>query len=287
MIAGTAFAKVNLGLRVGPVREDGFHPIEGIFQSVDIVDRLTLEDADEDSIGAGAGRQVADGLDNLAFRAVAAVRTAARAAQPLAVTLEKTIPAAAGLGGGSADAAAGLALAGRRFGIGFGILNELAPDLGSDVPFCLAGGTARVAGRGEVVQPMEALAGFALAIVVPPVEISTPAAFRKWDELGGPAGLRMPSGALPPALRSEGDLCNDLYPAAAAIVPVLDDWRADLEVSWGRPVMLSGSGPSLFGFFVDADEAAGAVGAIPTGARFAEVCDLSLIGWRLTDNPGV
>ena len=282
MIAADVFAKINLGLRVGRLRQDGFHPVDGIFQSVDVVDHLTLHDAAEDTIVSAQGGPVADDFDNLAFRAAAAVRRAAGESQPLAVTLDKAIPAAAGMGGGSADAAGGLVLAGRRFGVGVETLAELAPQLGSDVPFCLTGGTARVSGRGELVDTLLPLRGFALAIVVPPIEISTPAAFRRWDELGGPEGLRIPQDALPPSLREEGGLCNDLYPAAVSLVPALDDWRSDLQTSWGRQVMLSGSGPSLFGFFVDIDEAEGAMSEVPSGARFAEAADLSTVGWLLT-----
>lgn len=284
MMRAEAYAKVNLGLRVGSRRDDGFHPLSGIFQSVSIADRLSLAGGEEDSLVGEAGRPVADGLDNLAFRAAAAVREAAGSAAGMAMTLAKKIPAAAGLGGGSADAAAGLVLAGRYFGVARATLAEIAPRIGSDVPFCLVGGTARVAGRGESVTPLSPLRGFSLAIVVPPIEISTPAAFRTWDELGGPEGLRMKQSVLPPALRQEGDLCNDLYPAATMLAPDLGDWRSELEERWGRPVMLSGSGPSLYGFFLDEDEAHGAATAVPAGSRFAEACNLVPVGWRMTDD---
>jgi 4-diphosphocytidyl-2-C-methyl-D-erythritol kinase len=283
MITAEAFAKINFGLRVGSRREDGYHPVSGIFQSVAIRDRLTLTAAEEDAMVGESGRPVADGLDNLAFRAAAAVRRSAGASDPMAMTLAKEIPVAAGLGGGSADAAAGLALAGRHFGVELGVLHQIAPRLGSDVPFCLVGGTARVGGRGETVTPLSGLTGFALAVVVPPTELSTPAAFRMWDQLGEPAGLRLKQSALPPMLRGEGELQNDLYPAAVALAPELGDWRTDLEERWGRPVMLSGSGPSLFGFFLDLDEAVGAVTSVPAGSRFAEGCGPVPVGWRITD----
>ena len=282
MIRGEAYAKVNLGLRVGRRRADGFHPISGIFQSVDIVDVLELAGAEVDLISTSTGGAVPEALDNLAFRAAAAVREQAGSSKPIGITLDKTIPTAAGLGGGSADAATALVMAARYFGVDNAILERLALDLGSDVPFCLRGGSARVAGRGELIESLDALGGFALAIVVPPVEVSTPAVFQKWDELDEPTGLVFPQNQLPPGFRSEGDLINDLYPAAAALFPQLDDWRTDLADRWGRPVMLSGSGPSLYGFFVDRDEAAGAVAAIPAGSRFAEACTLSLVGWAIT-----
>lgn len=283
MIAGKAYAKVNLGLRVGARREDGFHPVGGIFQSVDIADSLWLAPGEADSIASSSGGPVPDELDNLAFRAIAAVRGVVQSSQPFQLTLDKEIPTAAGLGGGSADAAAALALAGRYFGAGTATLHELAPQLGSDVPFCLTGGSARVSGRGDVIEPCDHLAGFALAVVVPPVQISTPTAFRQWDKMGGPSGLQIAQGDLPPALRGEGDLVNDLYPAATALAPALDDWRADLELGWGRSVMLSGSGPSLYSFFLDRDEATDALAAVPVGNRFADACDLVGVGWEFTD----
>lgn len=282
MISGLAYAKVNFGLRVGSRRDDGFHALDGIFQSVVITDELTLFATDVDGITGVKGGPVPDAIDNLAFQAAAAVRSSADSSQPIGMTLDKTIPTAAGLGGGSADAAAGLALAGRYFGVGVDTLRELAPLLGSDVPFCLRGGTASVGGRGDEIVMLDPLAEFALAIVVPPFELATPEVFAQWDEMDEPGGLRIGSNHLPPALRAEEAIVNDLYPAATALVPEIDDWRMDLEESWARPVMLSGSGPSLYAFFLDHYEAADAVSVVPRGARFAEACSLSPVGWRIT-----
>ena len=282
MIAGTAFAKINLGLRVGGLREDGFHPVSGIFQSIDLSDSLTLDSADSDSILTSAGRPVPCHLDNLAFRAAAAVRDRAGVAASITMTLDKNIPTSAGLGGGSADAAAALGMAGAYFSTERAVLESIAPRLGSDVPFCLRGGTARVGGRGEIISPLEDLVGFALGLVVPPFEIATPDVFATWDQLDDPAGLRIRAGDLPPALRGEDELTNDLYPATVALAPDIDGWRRELETRWTRPVMLSGSGPALFGFFLDREEAEGAIGAVPGGSRLAEAVDLSSVGWVLT-----
>ena len=116
MISGAAFAKINLGLRVGSRREDGFHPVDGIFQSIELSDSLTLDSGEADSIQTTTGRSVAEDFDNLAFRAASAVREHAGSAHPIVMTLDKNIPTAAGLGGGSADAAAALGMAGVYFG---------------------------------------------------------------------------------------------------------------------------------------------------------------------------
>jgi 4-diphosphocytidyl-2C-methyl-D-erythritol kinase len=277
-----AYAKINLGLRVGSRRDDGFHRLDGLFQSIDLSDSLTLDSGEIDSILTPAGNPVPEGMSNLAFRAAAAVREHARATRPIALTLDKSIPVAAGLGGGSADAAAALGMAGTFFATDRTALQSIAPRLGSDVPFCFRGGTARVGGRGEVVTPTEHLTGFALGLIVPPFEVATPAVFAAWDELDDPVGLTVTGADLPPALRDEERITNDLYPAAITLAPDLDEWRLELETRWSRPTMLSGSGPALFGFFVDREEAEAAMGIVPRGARLAEAVDLSPVGWAVT-----
>jgi 4-diphosphocytidyl-2C-methyl-D-erythritol kinase len=91
---------------------------------------------------------------------------------------------------------------------------------------------------------------------------------------------------LPPVLRSHGPLGNDLYPAAVAVAPLLDDWRAQLSEVWGRPVAMSGSGSSLFGFFLDEEEAAAALGVVPAGARATHAVRPLATGWEFIDEEG-
>lgn len=291
-----ANAKVNLSLRVDGLREDGFHTITSLFQSVSLADRLELEPVDgADGIFGWEGGAVPDGDRNLAWRAVEAVRTEVALAdpsvgsRPLRLRLAKRIPVAAGMGGGSADAAAALHLAVGVLGTppavdGRALVGRLALSLGSDVPFCVQGGTAMVTGRGEIVHPMEPLTGFALGLVVPPVELATPAVFSAWDRRSGaPGGRRRgvelgPSG-LPPSLRDHAPLYNDLYPAAVSLAPAVDEWRRELETVWGRPVAMSGSGPTLFALFVDLAEATAAGGVVPPGARSIEAVEPVAAGW--------
>ncbi|HSF87235.1 MAG TPA: 4-(cytidine 5'-diphospho)-2-C-methyl-D-erythritol kinase [Acidimicrobiia bacterium] len=287
MIRATANAKVNLGLRVGRVRPDGFHPLSSLFQSIDWADRLELrlasEEENDDGIASWSGGHVVDGFDNLAWRAVAAVRAATETERRLRLRLDKQIPVAAGLGGGSADAAAALHLAVRLLRAPGELVDELAPTLGSDVPFCAIGGTALVTGRGDVVEPLDPIGGYALGLVVPPVELSTPRVFAKWDELGGPAGVPLPHLTLPPVLRPHAPVVNDLYPAAVAVAPPLDDWRSELQAAWGRPVLMSGSGPTLLAFFLDHNEADAAMGEVPAGARAAHATVPVRRGWTVFD----
>ncbi|MGB5432647.1 MAG: hypothetical protein WBO21_06515 [Acidimicrobiia bacterium] len=264
-----AYAKVNLGLHVRPAGSDGIHPLRGLFQTVDWHDEITVEDAEEDSIEVPNGGAPED-ESNLAWQAIAAARKLGRTDRPTRLVVLKQIPSPAGLGGGSADAAAALHLAARRFSVSYDDVRKLAVDLGSDVPFAFVGGTAIVTGKGEFVTPRSDAAGFALAIVVPPIVLDTSAVYRAWDGLGGPEGPAIGAGALPPVLREYAPLANDLYPAAVAVAPEVDDWRAELTHRWGVPVVMTGSGAALFAYFPTRTEAEDAVTLAPNEARAAK-----------------
>ena len=273
-----AFAKVNLSLLLRARDASGRHPLRSLVQSVDWADRLALKGAEADSFVVTGLPAPAD-ESNLAWRALEAVRAAVPRRAPVALALDKRIPIAAGLGGGSADAAATLALGSDRFGLPAAERAALAPGLGADVPFCLAGGTARMEGYGERVTSLPPLAGFWLAVVVPPFAISTGAAYARWDALEGPQGPAVEGRDLPPQLRAYEPLRNDLVPAARALAPALGDWVADLQRRWGRAVLMSGSGPSLFAFFPTASEAEGA--AAVAGARGGRACRPVAQGWQM------
>jgi 4-diphosphocytidyl-2-C-methyl-D-erythritol kinase len=272
------FAKVNVSLRVRPPDRSGLHPLRSLAQSIDWRDCLVLADADEDALEVDPPDVPADER-NLAWRAVEAVRQRAGATGPVRVSLAKRIPVAAGLGGGSADAAGGLVVAGKRFGLDDEGRAALAPGLGADVPFCLSGGTAWMEGHGEQISPLPFSGDYVLAVVVPPFPLSTAAVFRRWDELGGPTGPAPPERDLPDSLRPYAPLANDLVPAARDLTPALGDWLADLAGAWGRAVMMTGSGPAVFGYFGDEDEAAGALGEAGE-ARAVRVCRPIGRGWE-------
>jgi len=277
-----ANAKVNLSLRVQSPRSDGLHPIRGVFQSVDWADEVRLSATDADDVVV-SGLAVPEDETNLAWRAADAVRRIAESEEPLRVSLHKSVPDGAGLGGGSADAAAALILASRRFGVPFEDVRRLAVDLGADVPFALVGGTAIVGGIGELVQPEPDAVDFALAIVVPDVALATASVYSEWDSLDGPAGPIHPDGALPPALRDLSPFANDLYPAAVSIEPRIDDWRNELEGTWGVPVAMTGSGSALFAYFSSLDEAKDAIAAAPAPARASRAVSPTNHGWRILE----
>ena len=274
---GRAFAKVNLSLRVQASRPDGLHPIRSLAQSVDWADELSLELAEDEDEFILRGADLAADRDNLAWRAVAAMR--ADSEPVIHLELQKSIAVAAGLGGGSADAAIGLALGAEMFGRSPDIAAAAAADLGADVPFCLAGGTAILEGIGDEVTRLAFVDDFAIAIVVPPFELATPSVYRRWDELGGPLGPGVEAHHLPGSLRDHAPIGNDLQPAAVDLVPQLGDWISDTTAAWGQPVAMSGSGPSLFGLFGTIGEASDAIAAVHGARSSVAVLPMS-VGWE-------
>jgi 4-diphosphocytidyl-2-C-methyl-D-erythritol kinase len=199
------------------------------------------------------------------------------------VAIHKRIPAGAGLGGGSADAAATLGMAAARFGIDIEDAMEIAEGLGSDVPFSFVGGTRLAEGRGERLTPLEPLAGFGIAIVVPPFSLSTPMVYAKWDAMDGPIDDPIDDRHLPPQLRGRLPIRNDLYPAAIALDPRVGDWRSELGARWGVPVAMTGSGSALFAFFPSASEASSAAAAVDVPCRLSVGVEPTDRGWRIVE----
>lgn len=274
----TAPAKLNLSLVVRPRDASGYHPLRSLVQTIDWVDVLSVEEGAEDRLVV-RGADLPEGGENLVWRAVGELERAAsgrpgRRRPPLDLALDKRIPVGAGLAGGSSDAAAVLLALIRMLRWPRRLAAAAAARVGADVPYLLTGGTAWMEGRGERITPLPALTGFAVAVVVPPFELATPEVYRRWDDLGGPAGPEMGVRRLPPALREAGPVRNDLLGAALDLRPDLGDWMRDLGEAWERPAAMSGSGPSLFAFFADLDEAEGALGAVPGNPRAARAAAL-------------
>jgi 4-diphosphocytidyl-2-C-methyl-D-erythritol kinase len=221
----TAHAKLTVGLRITGVRPDGYHLIDAEMVTLSLADAVTVRSAPPGTaeVTGVTGRYATGvplGADNLVARAL---RLAGRSAT---VELAKHIPHGGGLGGGSADAAAVLRWAGWT-----GTTDELerAAALGADIAFCLVGGRARVRGIGEIVEPLPHQ-DRTVTLVIPPLQVSTPAAYRRWDELGGPTAAGP----------------NDLEPAAIDLVPELASWRDRIGDATGRTPVLAGSGATWF-----------------------------------------
>jgi 4-diphosphocytidyl-2-C-methyl-D-erythritol kinase len=262
-----AHAKLNLVLQVGRARGDGLHPICSLFASIDLADEVTAEalEGGEDVVHC---RGVAGA--NLAARALADFRSrAGRELPPLALTIQKHVPVASGLGGGSADAAAALRIANEISG---GSLTDeellrLAADLGSDVPSQLNPRHALVQGIGERIEPV-GLPPFA-AVVVPDDEgLSTAAVYAELDRLDAaretldPAPLRALASAATAEQLAAG-LENDLARATLSLRPDLGIRLDALHEAGALAAAISGSGPTCFGVFADTAAAERAAAEIP------------------------
>jgi 4-diphosphocytidyl-2-C-methyl-D-erythritol kinase len=212
-------AKLTIELRVLGVRDDGMHLVDAEMVTLDLHDVVVVDPTrptGEITASGPFAAQVPVDDSNLAARALALANRSG------GLHVVKRIPAGAGLGGGSADAAAILRWAG---------VDDLAvaARLGSDVAFCLVGGRARVRGIGEVVEPLPHVER-TVTLLTPAVHCSTPAVYRRWDEMGGPT--------------DEGG--NDLTAAALSVAPELARARDELEAATGRPARLAGSGSTWF-----------------------------------------
>jgi 4-diphosphocytidyl-2-C-methyl-D-erythritol kinase len=237
----TAYAKINLALHVRRRREDGYHEIETLFAFVDAGDRLTARSAERDElrvVGEFAG-QLTDPFANLVAKAM----TSLPHPDGLAVTLEKNLPVAAGLGGGSADAGALFRLVREAHGLPED-WRERAARLGADVPACVESVACIGRGTGADLEPVENdLAGAAVLLVNPRVPLSTGAVFPAWDGIDrGP----LPDGPAS-AIAERGR--NDLEEAAISLCPVIADVLADLRETGADLVRMSGSGATCFALF--------------------------------------
>lgn len=275
-------AKLNLNLVVTSRDTSGLHPLRSVVQTVDIVDVLHVDTADEDQLVVHGDPGIPVDQDNLVLKAVEQLRVSLRV-PPIAFELEKRIPAGAGLGGGSSDAAAALVACCEIAGVGMDAARSVAPAVGADVSFLLVGGTAEMSGYGEKIEPMETLQGFTVAIVVPDLYLATPDVYQRWDALGEPVGFEVPDRLLPPPLRNRFPIRNDLYRAAVAVEPSLGDFVSDVAKMWDSVVMMTGSGSACFGFFADVEEAQEAAASVP-GTRAAFGVDLRPTGVTREDD---
>jgi 4-diphosphocytidyl-2-C-methyl-D-erythritol kinase len=264
-------AKLNLGLLLGPRRDDGLHELRSLFCPLELADRIAVGEA-----GGDADEVLCPGIDgpNLVSVALAGLRARGWTRPPVRIEIEKRIPVAAGLGGGSADAALVLRLAaGEVDGLG-----ELAAALGADVPSQLEPAFAFVAGAGETVEPLPPPDEFALVLIPDEHGLDTGDVYREADQLGlgrdadelERLGARMREVAAaggspldyPPEL-----LDNDLEQAAISLRPEIAEALAALEEVGAGRAMVTGSGPTAFGLFEDIAAADSAASALPP--RFA------------------
>lgn len=279
MTSYEAPAKLNLSLLVEPPRRDGYHPLESMVQTVQWCDLLEVQRSEE-----GSDSLLSDIDDNLVEHALAELRRTA-AVPPLALSLSKEIPIAAGLGGGSSDAAAALVAGADVTGLSRSYLHEVASRVGSDVPLFLTGGTLMMRGRGDDIEPIRSLEDFAVAVVVPGFGLGADEVYQRWDAMEGPEASPIPDDLLPPSLRGGMPMRNDLLPAALDLEPRLGDFMADVASAWGSTVCLTGSGSACFGYFASLDEASDAAGSVSDLAREARCVGLRDRGVARLDDP--
>jgi len=266
VVAARAHGKVNLDLRVLGSRPDGYHELRTVFQSIALHDMVTAQEKAGPFVLKCRTPGVPLDDRNLVWRAAAALwRALGRAGDPAdtVVTIEKAIPMQAGLGGGSADAAAALQVLGRLWGgAPLSLLREVAAGVGSDAPFFLSGGTALGLGRGEEVYPLVDLPRHWIVLVRPPFGVSTVEAYSWYDE-DRAAGVREPRidvQILPvPWPSRAAQMINDLEAPIARHHPEIDQMRTALRRAGALAAAMSGSGSAVFGLFQKRADALAAV----------------------------
>lgn len=259
--------KINVCLYLGPTRADGRHELVSVMQSVSLSDRVWLE------VGDGGGDSVeCPGVegDNLVTAAIARFRQVTGwDGEPIHIGIEKRIPVAAGMAGGSADAGAALRLLAHASGLGDpDELQAVAAELGADVPAQVRPGRVLATGAGEVLERVPGVARYAVLVVPAAEGLSTADVFREADRLGLPrdaAGLAAIRAEVEAALPDLPDaLCvNELEPAALSLRPELGQTLDAVRAAGADVAMVSGSGPTVLGLFRDLDAGRAAVDVFP------------------------
>lgn len=252
----SAPAKLTLTLRVLGTRPDGFHELEALTVMISVpADTLTIGPAPAGEVELnviGGGADVPHDESNLVVRAARAVLPPGTGAR---IELTKVTPSGAGLGGGSADAAAVLRVLRDRHQLDDELVMASAAELGSDVPVCVAGRPVMMRGRGERLDPVELAGELHLVVAKPVFSLATPPVFRAWDALGEPTSDRtVPAPLAVSHLVTE--LVNDLEPAAEQVNSEVRKFRERLEHVTGFPALLAGSGSSYWCPVTDANCAA-------------------------------
>ena len=265
-----AFAKVNYALDVLGLRQDGYHEIRTVMQSISLADGVEVRRAvrgfaltlEPEAVGIGPSDQ------NTAYLAWRSLQELTGDELPVEVTLHKRTPAGAGLGGGSADAAAVLVGLNEIFGLGLSgdELREAGAGIGSDVPFCIAGGTALGEGVGEKLTPLVAPPAHRLVVAKPPGSAETARIYRAHDgtkmesaRAVEPVISALHAGRVPDLAAAAG---NDLAPVTKELVPEVAALEQELLASGALGASMSGSGTAVYGIFADEAAAGNANGKL-------------------------
>ena len=274
MILELARAKINLTLDILKLRGDGFHEVEMIMQTIDLADEVELtqiESGIEFSMDASkieGGEKIPLDEKNLAYRAVLAMREHCKKDFGVSIHLRKNIPVAAGLGGGSADAAAVIRGMNWLYDLNLKVdeLCRIGEKIGSDVPFCI--GTWLAKGRGEILYQLPPFKNYDVILVKPPLEISTAWAYKTFDEMPTDSIKHPPTYKIIELFRIRDFpyvfkfFSNVLEPVAQKNFPELEEYKERLIQAGAKFAMMSGSGPTIFALADSSD-----VGKIVEGVR--------------------
>lgn len=261
-IVRKAYAKINLGLDVLRRREDGYHEVKMIMQNVGIFDTLTFVKKEAPGIFLRVdNKELSGGKENLIYRAAELLMKKAGVEQGVEITLEKRIPIAAGMAGGSTDAAAALHGINELFALGYSLeeLQALGVTLGADIPYCLAGGTALSEGIGEILTKLPAPPQCTLVVAKPDINVSTKFVYENLhantlmyhpDIDGMTAAIREGS------LQGITDrLGNVLETVTIREYPIIEQIKDLMKQAGAENALMSGSGPTVFGIFTKEEAA--------------------------------
>ena len=268
-----AYAKINLGLDITGKREDGYHELKTIMQQIDLYDVIKLY-AEAETGGSNDRGQILISCNdsmvpaderNLAYKAARLLFDEFDITDAVLIEIEKNIPVSAGLAGGSTDAAAVLKGINEYFGLGLSLeeLIERGVKLGADVPFCIMGGTAYAGGIGEEIYPLETPEEYIVLVAVPDTRVSTKWAYNAYDEIAGGGNVRHPDiDQLRAAIEMEDFGCipeflgNVLEYATIPEYPIISKVKNTIMQNGAAGALMSGSGPSVYGLFMDEEKAA-------------------------------
>ena len=271
-ITRNAYAKINLALEVLGKRADGFHEVSMVMQSVSLHDTLTLSLASTEISLVCDQPSLPSGRSNLAYRAAELLRQECGVTLGVHICLTKRIPMAAGLAGGSSDAAAVLRGLNSLWGLALSPcdLEVLAARLGSDVPFCLWGGTALATGRGEILEPLTSFAGHGVVLANPPLQVSTAWVYGNFQKQIQPRSTDIKT--LRRAIEQKdfsavtGQLFNDLESVTVPAHPEIAVLKEKLTEAGAAGVLMSGSGPTVFALTPDLSLARQLAGRVSFGS---------------------
>ena len=254
-----AYGKINLFLDIKNVREDGFHNLEMVMQSIKLHDNITLVPSKKGINITTDSKEIPTDESNLAFQAAKAVMQKTKIEKGVNIHIDKNIPVAAGLAGGSTDAAAVIKGMNRLFELelDFSLMHELAAGLGSDVPFCIKGGTAFAKGRGEILNWLSPLKKKWVILIKPPQKVSTKEVYQLYDKKN--IDLEIPVQKLIKIIKDKDSLdikdgwANVLEPVTKAIIDEIEVIEEKLIDQGFNFTMMTGSGPTVFSL-IDKDQ---------------------------------